>query len=100
MITNLAQFRLFGIGRAQSGQPKIRSHIGDRSNDRIVAASHRDHRPTLVCRWQQVPSTSALECVWQSVDAGEPTPGRLDGRILRLTDARAAARRPFVSTAA
>jgi hypothetical protein len=89
MITNLAQFRLFGIGRAQSGQPTIRSHIGDRSNDRIVAASHRDHRPTLVCRWQQVPSTGVLECVWQSVDAGAGAAGRTDTEADRRPRSRA-----------
>jgi hypothetical protein len=68
MITNLAQFRLFGIVRAQQARSTVRHRIDRHRNDHFVATAHRSRRPVLVCHWQKVPSTGALECAWQAVD--------------------------------
>jgi hypothetical protein len=101
MFTKLAQFRLFGRGRALPALPTIGHHSDDRDN-LLVGNLRRARRPTLVCRWRNAPS-GGLECVWHTVGAGcadKHEPVLLDQRILRLTDVRAAARRPFIRTAA
>jgi len=98
MFTTLAQFRLFG--RVLRTRPSDGRRSNEHPDDHFAATARRARRPTLVCRWQLAPSTAALECVWQSVEvppAGRPRP---DGRIVRLTEARAAARRPFIRSAA
>jgi hypothetical protein len=80
MFTKLAQFRLFGGGRAQPARPMTGHSTNGRPSDHFVGTAHRPRRPSLVCRWRQVPSTGALECVWRSVAvpmAGKPRPMRL-----------------------
>lgn len=80
MFATRAQFRLFGVRPEKQSQanPEFRSDGGiDRCRP---GYARRAHRPILACRWRQVPSTGALECVWQSIDATadtEPEPKRL-----------------------
>jgi hypothetical protein len=103
MFTNLAQFRLFGIGRAQHTRSTIEHRIDGDSNDHFVATPHRARRPTLACRWRQAPSIGALECVWQSVEmptATKPRPMRLITRTGPPEDALAAGERPSLRPAA
>lgn len=102
MFAKLAQFALHGVGSVQrtwpTGGDRTRHHADCRPLD-----SRRTPRPILVCRWRKAPTTGALECVWRSVAApaiDEPRPARSPGEVRRLTDARAAARRPFRRAAA
>jgi hypothetical protein len=101
MFAKLAQVRL-RPARVVSAPDIYR--IGRRAACRpTMAASHRARRPMLVCRWRHAPATGALECMWESVDApaaSQPRSQRSPGEVHRLTDARAAARRPFRRSAA
>jgi hypothetical protein len=81
MFTNLAQFRLSGIGRAQQARSTIGHRPDGYPDNHLVADSQRARRPALVCHWQTVPSTGALECVWR---AAEP-PTTNQARPIRLT---------------
>jgi hypothetical protein len=103
MFTNLAQFRLFGIGRAQQPRPTIGHRIDGHSNDHFVVNAHRSRRPTLVCRWLKVPSTGALECVWRGVltpTANKPRTTRLITRAESPAEAQAAGEPPLLRPAA
>jgi hypothetical protein len=103
MFRNLAQFCLFGIGRAQQPRSTIQHRIDDHSNDHFAVTAHRSRRPTLVCRWQKVPSTGGLECVWQAVPrptANTPRPMRLVARAESPAEADAADEAPLLRPAA
>jgi hypothetical protein len=104
MFAKLAQIRLRGVGSTQQAWATDGCRTGNRAGCRsTIANSHRVRRPLLVCHWQQAPATGALQCVWQAVAApatDELPPERLRGQLRRLTDARAAARRPFRRAAA
>jgi hypothetical protein len=93
MFSKLSRFRLFGAGRAQQLRATAEYRMDAHSLRGFTTNSHRVRRPALVCHWQTVPSTGALECVWRSVAAtDEPQPRR-------STDARASAGRPFMRAA-
>jgi hypothetical protein len=103
MFTKLGQFFLFGVGRAQPARPTTGHPIDGRPNDHFVATAHRPRRPTLVCRWRQVPSTGVLECNWRSVEvpmAGKPRPMRLIVSTASPADAVAASEPPLLRPAA
>jgi hypothetical protein len=104
MFAKLAQISLHGVGSARQVWATGEHRTGNRAAcSSPIANSHRVRTPLLVCHWQQAPATGALECVWQSVPApatDELPPERLRGQLRRLTDALAAARRPFRRAAA
>jgi hypothetical protein len=104
MFAKLAQIILHGVGSARQVWATDEHRTGNRAAcGSPLANSHRVRTPLLICHWQQAPATGALECVWQSVPApatDELPPERLRKQLRRLTDARAAARRPFRRAAA
>jgi hypothetical protein len=104
MFAKLAHICLHGVGGARQVWATDEHRTGNRAAcSSPIANSHCVRRPLLVCHWQQAPATGALQCVWQAVAApatDELPPERLRGQLRRLTDARAAARRPFRRAAA
>jgi hypothetical protein len=102
MFAKLVQFRLLGIGRAQQALVAGGSQTDKHAGCGPIAQSHRDRRPTLVCRWQKAPVTGALECAWSiaAPATGESRPRRSLGHLQRSTDARVPAKRPVTRAAA
>ena len=79
MFAKLARFRAF------DHRPGKRSTAASCNDNhpvrRFAAQSGRMPRPVLVCGWQQVPASGALECVWhieseKASPADEPGIGR------------------------
>jgi hypothetical protein len=94
MFAKLAQIRLRAVGSVQRALVTKDS----RAAFRPTVHPYRAPRPILVCRWHQAPASGALECIWEAVGAPptrELRPERELGEVHRLTDARAATRRPF-----
>jgi hypothetical protein len=87
MFAKLAQTRLRGIGSVQQAWATDELRNGNRGAFSSPIAN-RAGRPILVCHWQKLPATGALECVWQSVPApatDEPRSVRLLVEVHRLT---------------
>ena len=97
MFTNLAQFRLSGIGRAQQARLTVGHRTDGHQDNHFAVNPHRARRTALVCHWQTVPSTGAIECVWRTA---KPWPTPLIAPTGSSADALAIVEPPLLRPAA